>query len=155
VMTSVSNSIFLDTNILVRANVATAPLHNEVLSAFNKLQSTGITLWISRQIMREYIATVTRDQTFMKALPATVVNERIKYFETHFNVADDHAAITANLLKLLLTIPMGGKQVHDANIVATMQTYGIGELLTLNTIDFVRFAAHIKLVTLEDVAKIP
>jgi predicted nucleic acid-binding protein len=35
--------------------------------------------------------------------------------------------------------PIGGKQVHDANIVATMLVYGIPCLLTHNAKDFERF----------------
>ena len=41
---------------------------------------------------------------------------------------------------------MGGKQVHDANIVATMLAYGERRLLTFNIRDFRRFAAHIEVV---------
>ncbi|MBO1348300.1 MAG: hypothetical protein EBE86_013325 [Hormoscilla sp. GUM202] len=37
-------------------------------------------------------------------------------------------------------ITIGGAQVHDANIVATMLVYGIGELLTNNVDDFNRFS---------------
>jgi len=36
--------------------------------------------------------------------------------------------------------------VHDANIVATMLTYGIDTLLTLNIDDFKRFADKIMLL---------
>jgi len=44
---------------------------------------------------------------------------------------------------------MGGRQVHDANIVATMQVYGITHLLTHNTDDFARFAHLITVVLLQ------
>jgi len=49
---------------------------------------------------------------------------------------------------LLLTIPVGGAQIHDANIVATMEVYGIGRLLTHNTTDFARFGGLITVVPL-------
>jgi hypothetical protein len=38
--------------------------------------------------------------------------------------------------------------VHDANIVATMQVYGIRQLLTHNADDFTRFSAFITVVPL-------
>jgi predicted nucleic acid-binding protein len=60
-----------------------------------------------------------------------------------FRIAEDGAQVTAHLVSLLTTIPFGGKQVHDANIVATMLTRGIPRLLTHNTGDFARFAAVI------------
>src|SRR5574341_1975134 len=76
--------IFLDTNVLVYANVATAPHHPETLKALQQLRAAGRELWISRQVLREYAATVTRAQTFMTPLPAGMVVERLRYFETHF-----------------------------------------------------------------------
>ena len=42
---------------------------------------------------------------------------------------------------------MGGKQVHDANIVATMLANGVTPLLTFNAADFRRFGSRIELVT--------
>ncbi|MEH2170887.1 MAG: hypothetical protein V7K41_30400 [Nostoc sp.] len=43
----------------------------------------------------------------------------------------------------------GGKQVHDANIVATMLVYGIPQLLTHNTSDFARFSGLITVLPLQ------
>ena len=44
---------------------------------------------------------------------------------------------------VLAAVPTAGKQVHDANIVATMLAHGIPRLLTHNVTDFTRFAAII------------
>ena len=46
-------------------------------------------------------------------------------------------------------ISVGGRQVHDANIVATMQAYGIRHLLTHNTDDFIRFSGLITVLPVE------
>ena len=40
-----------------------------------------------------------------------------------------------------------GKQVHDANIVATMLAHGVGRLLTFNVADFQRFVPPTELAT--------
>ncbi len=61
-----AKSVFLDTNILVKANISTAPLHQETLRLFQKFWDENYELWISRQILREYLSTVTRVQTFMQ-----------------------------------------------------------------------------------------
>jgi predicted nucleic acid-binding protein len=45
-------------------------------------------------------------------------------------------------------VTIGGKQVHDANIVATMQVYGIDQLLTHNVTDFDRFTEFITVLPL-------
>ena len=105
----------------------------------------GRPLWISRQVLREFIAARTRPQTFAQPSEPAVVIERVRYLETHFQVADDTAAVTGQLVKLMEDFAIGGKQVHDANIVATMQAYGIPALLTHNTKDFERFGEMIRI----------
>jgi predicted nucleic acid-binding protein len=120
-----NGALFIDTNILVYANVATAPLHGQALATLETAHQSGRPLWISRQVLREFVATRTRPQAFAKPSPVQVVIERVRYLEQRFLVADDTAAITNQLLELMGNYPIGGKQVHDANIVATMLTYGI------------------------------
>jgi predicted nucleic acid-binding protein len=73
------------------------------------------------------------------------VLEQIGQFTERFEVADDTSAVTERLLQLLANYKLGGKQVHDANIVATMQAYGIPALLTHNTKDFERFGEVIRI----------
>jgi len=53
-------------------------------------------------------------------------------------------------LNLLQQFPTAGRQVHDANIVATMLTAGIDRLLTHNVKDFDRFSTLITVIPLED-----
>jgi predicted nucleic acid-binding protein len=138
-------ALFIDTNVLVYANVATAPFHNAALKALQEAHQAGRPLWISRQVLREFIAARTRPQTFAQPSTPAVVIERVKYFESHFEIADDTPAVTDQLLRLLANHKLGGKQVHDANIVATMQAHGIPTLLTRNTKDFERFGETIRI----------
>nr|VFK57281.1 MAG: hypothetical protein BECKTC1821F_GA0114240_101631 [Candidatus Kentron sp. TC] len=60
-----------------------------------------------------------------------MIIERARYLEKRFQVAGDTAAVTVQLVKLMGNFRIGGKQVHDANIVATMLAYGISCLLTI------------------------
>jgi hypothetical protein len=46
-------------------------------------------------------------------------------FLTVYALAEDGPVVTAKLLTLLPRVSIGGKQVHDANIVATMLAHGI------------------------------
>ena len=138
-MTSVE-PLFVDTNILIYANVATAPLHEAAINSLRNAYQAKLPLWISRQVLREFIAARTRPQTFAQPSTPDVVIERIRYLETRFQVADDTAIVTEHLIKLIRDFRIGGKQVHDANIVASMLAYDIPCLLTHNTKDFERFA---------------
>ncbi len=137
--------LFIDTNVLIYANIAGAPFHEQALNAIKAARQSERTLWISRQVLREFIAARTRPQTFAKPSTPDVVIERVRYLEERFQVADDTAAVTGQLTKLLGDFKIGGNQVHDANIVATMQSYDIPCLLTHNVKDFWRFESVIKI----------
>lgn len=153
--TDVETSVFVDTNILIRYTVAGSPLHTEALKAVGDLWERGVDIWISRQVLREYAAVMTRPQTYsVPVSPATIAAE-LRVFEARFRVADEYAAVTERLAVLLENVALGGKQVHDANIVATMQAYGIRNLLTLNTADFARFSPYINVLTVEDILQQP
>ena len=139
-----AESLFIDTNVLVYANVIETPFHKQALAAINRAHEAKRTIWISRQVIREYLVTMTRIQDFER-LPRETVLEQIAFFTKHFQVADDTAAVTTQLVKLMTEFRIGGKQVHDANIVATMLAYGIPSLLTHNSRDFQRFGQGIEI----------
>ena len=52
------------------------------------------------------------------------------------------------LASLCREVPVAGKQVHDANIVATMLAHGERRLLTSNAKDFRRFGQRVQLIAL-------
>ena len=137
--------LFIDTNILIYANVAGAPFHKQALDALQLAQQSERPLWISRQVLREFIAARTRPQTFVQPSIPDIIIERVKYLEDRFQVADDTVLVTGQLIKLLRNFKVGGKQVHDANIVATMLAYDIPCLLTHNIKDFQRFERMIRI----------
>lgn len=144
---SADGALFIDTNTLVYANVLEAPLHKSALTAITTAFEDGRELWISHQVIREYLATLTRPQIF-GAVPKQTVLIQVSQFLEQFNVADDNLAVTENLLNLMTHYEIGGKKVHDANIVATMLAYSIPFILTHNTKDFERFG---DIVTVESI----
>ncbi len=73
---------------------------------------------------------------------------KVKIIRATFQIADETEAVTDQLIELIREFPTGGKQIHDANIIATMLVYGIDTLLTQNIEDMKRFSSKIKLVPL-------
>lgn len=69
----------------------------------------------------------------------TWINER-------FEILEDGPRVTAHLVVLCREVPVAGKQVHDANIVATMLAHGERRLATLNEKDFRRYGDRIEIV---------
>ena len=62
-----------------------------------------------------------------------------------FEVLEDGPLVTEMLLALCRDVQVGGRQVHDANIVATMLAHGERRLLTFNAADFRRYGDRIEL----------
>lgn len=147
-MATTTDRVFVDTNVLIFAHLSLSPLHPSALTQLQDLQNAGTELWISRQVMREYLSAMTRPGTLTQSIPVSSLVNDVTGFTQSFRIAEEGPAVTANLLNLISSISVGGKQVHDANIVATMQAYGIGRLLTHNTADFARFSATISVLPL-------
>jgi predicted nucleic acid-binding protein len=63
-------------------------------------------------------------------------------------VLDTNVLLADRVLVLLADVNCLGKQVHDANLVATMLVHGVGTVVTLNLGDFTRFAGHVSLIRL-------
>ncbi len=143
------NTVFIDTNILVYASVSESPFHSVALNPIQSREQVGQELWISRQVLREYLATLTRLQAFSEPIPIATLTAEIHFFQNRFRVAEDNFQVTERLLTLMEEIFSGGKQVHDANIVATMLVYGIPQILTHNTADFARFSELVTVLPLQ------
>jgi predicted nucleic acid-binding protein len=143
--TMAADAVFLDTNVLVYANQATALRHAEALALLRQAEQDGIELWISGQVLREYLAVVTRPQGDQAALSMQIALDRVRRFTERFQLAEDGPLVRVQLFALLASHPTGGRQVHDANIVATMLAHGLRRLLTFNVADFQRYEDVIEL----------
>src|SRR5206468_5499805 len=94
----------------------------------------------------EYMAVMTRRQIWGKALTATEAAADAATFAARFTVLEDGPAVWDQLIELCRRYSFGGRQVHDANVVATMLAHGERRLLTFNEADFRRFAPLIEVV---------
>ena len=147
-VTTGADKLFVDTNVLIHASIGASSRHQVAVQQLEEHYQAGTEIWISRQILREFVAAVTRPQPISPALPINIVVSEARFYEARFHIANEDAEITDRLFKLLLRIPAGGKHIHDANIVATMQANDITYLLTENTSDFTRYSGLITVVPL-------
>ncbi len=138
--------MFVDTNILVKARILDAPDHNDARAALDRAFGDPEPLRISRQVLREYLAVVTRPQTWAVGITREEALEDVDRLTGAFELLEDGPVVTDTLLALCRDVSVGGRQIHDANIVATMLAYGERRLLTFNTADFRRYGDRIDLV---------
>ena len=136
---------FADTNIVLRLFHKLND-HEAVRTLVKSMWDNNTELWISRQVIREYLVQVSNGKNDILLINDQMAVQ-IGVLQSLFQVADETPEVTAKLAELIAAHPTGGKQVHDANIVATMLAYGIDTMLTLNIADMKRFDPLIKLVS--------
>ncbi len=139
---------FVDANILIYARNTGSPFHAAAVSRLAALRATGHELWTSRQCLREYVSGVSRPGTFLPPLYRAEIVADVTGFIARLRLAEDGPRVTAELLGILQSVAVAGKQVHDANIVATRVVNGVRKILTHNVSDFTRYAPRIAVVPL-------
>src|SRR3954451_19023446 len=138
---------FVDTNVLVYAAAVGAPLRNRARASLAQTASgEHARPSVSRQVLREYIAAVTRPQAWGQPLSLAIAIDDASIFADQFAVLEDIPLVWQHLVGLGKAYPFGERQVHDANIVATMLAYGERRLLTFNEADFRRFVPLIEII---------
>ncbi|MGH2586045.1 MAG: type II toxin-antitoxin system VapC family toxin [Dehalococcoidia bacterium] len=145
---TVDSPLFLDTNILIYATDPSSPWYDATLSALQTARNTGTEMVIGPQILREFVSSPTRGSATGQSSPMPRILATAGVFRRAFTLVEENSDVVDALTMLLAQVPTGGKQVHDANIVATMVAHGIRRLLTNNERHFNRFSAWITVVPL-------
>jgi len=150
-MTMDAETVFIDTNILVYATDDGSPFREKSLGILKKLMVDGIDLAIGPQIVREYLVVLTRGLSPEDPTRSAALHNVRKFIET-FTLLDENSETVGRLQTIMENFAVGGKQIHDANIVAVMQANGVKRLLTHNLDDFKKFDQEIEILGLDDVA---
>jgi predicted nucleic acid-binding protein len=148
VTTSV-DPVFLDTNVLVAASVAEHPAHPVADALLARLVDTGARACVSPQVCREFLATMTRGPVEGIRFEVALAVEVLSAWLGECALIEESSAVVTELVALVVRKGVRGKQVHDANVVATMFANGVTRLATLDEADFRRYE---DLVALEPVA---
>ena len=130
----------VDTNILLRYADTGAHQHPLIANALETLTLRRDEVFIVPQTLYEFWSVSTRPAAnnglgWEPAKVRTVVDQLVNRFPLLHNIP----SIVTNWLELVTTHDVKGKQVHDARLVAAMQTHDLTNLLTLNVKDFERY----------------
>lgn len=140
--------MFVDTNVLARARILEAPDHEIARARLERSLQGQEPVRISRQVLREYLAVVTRPQIWPVAINREDALGDVNRLIDVFEILEDGPYVTNSLVERCREVSVGGKQIHDANIVATMLAHGERRLLTFNAADFRRYGDRIELAPL-------
>jgi predicted nucleic acid-binding protein len=141
--------VMLDTSVFLAATDESRTEHRDALSLLNRWPDADTALCVSGQVLREYLAVATRPATSngLGLKPAEAAGN-VRAIRQQTALLTEDARVTERLLRLLDDTGFAGRQVHDANIVATMLVHGVGTVVTMNTADFQRFTGYISVLSL-------
>ena len=103
--------MFVDTNILVNARIREAPHHDSARANLERVLRGPEPLCISRQVMREYLAVVTRPHAGPVPITRGEALDDIRRLEGAFQVLEDGARVAETLVSLCREVAVGGRQI--------------------------------------------
>ena len=128
----------LDTNIFLRLASADDPARPVAPRALQELRTRKETL-CSPQILAEYWSVATRSPAARGGLSPAETERRSRMIERYFRLLPDSLATYQEWRQLIVCHAVVGSQAHDARLIASMNAYGISQLLTFNVEHFRRY----------------
>ncbi|HEX5716122.1 MAG TPA: PIN domain-containing protein [Thermoanaerobaculia bacterium] len=142
-------AVLLDTNVLLSATAPHRPLHQAALVVLNDWPNQTIPLATSTQVFREYLVVATRPaEVNGLGLGLDEALANLAAFRARMRLLLENEQAWDRLRALLATYGSLGKQIHDANLVATSLASGVARLVTANVEDFRRFKPEIEIIDL-------
>lgn len=142
-------AVLVDTNVLLSATVPLRPLHHAALIVLNDWPNQGISLAVSTQVIREYLVVATRPaEVNGLGLGTEDALANVAAFGGRMRLLPEGEQSWNRLRALVASHRCLGKQIHDANLVATALASGVTRLVTANAGDFSRFSPEVDIVDL-------
>ncbi len=135
---SETRGCLIDTPVLVRLVNTSDVLHVIAFDAVSALHASGEVLCIVPQNLIEFRSIATRP-VLSNGLGYAIeqAEEKADELEALFQLIDDQPSIYPAWKALVHIARTTGKQVHDARLAASCQSYGIERLLTFNQRHFI------------------
>jgi predicted nucleic acid-binding protein len=139
----------LDSCVLLAATDENRKDHRDALTVLDAWPARGATLYLSGQILREYLSAATRPAA-ANGLGLTLADalENLSAFRDRATLLAESGLVADRLQSLLGEVACAGKVIHDANVIATVMAHGIHTVVTSNLVDFVRFERYVRLLSL-------
>ncbi len=129
-----------DTNLLLRLMDTHSPQNPIAAHALATLFRANHEVFITAQNLVEFWAVATRPVGANGlGWDLECTRREIKVLRDKFPVVEESPQILIEWLRLVENIPVVGKRVHDARLVAVMKANAIDCLLTFNPTDFAGF----------------
>jgi predicted nucleic acid-binding protein len=146
-------AVLVDTNVLLSATVPLRPFHRAALAVLNDWPNQGLSLAATSQVFREYLVVATRPaEVNGLGLDIEDALANVAAFSGRMRLLPEGEMSWNRLRSLAASYRCAGKQIHDANLVATALASGVKRLVTANPGDFARFSPELDIVDLSSLS---
>jgi predicted nucleic acid-binding protein len=129
-----------DTNVLVRTVDRLHSHHSIAVKALDRIMRTGGHVYVAAQNLIEFWSVCSRSISRNGlGLSTSETEKAMSPLEQVLLLLPEVPAIFPEWRRLVTAHAVAGFDVFDARLVAVMRVYGIRDLLTFNTADFVRY----------------
>ena len=126
-----------DTNLLLRLADPASPQHPIAADALARLLRQGDEVYLTPQNFIEFWAVATRPvEANGFGWSSERTTKEVTELQARFPLLPDSPEIFTCWLELVKRLPIRGKRVHDARLVAVLQAHAAEHLITFNTSDF-------------------
>ena len=134
--------VLVDTNILLRSVQPNHPLSAQATGAVSKLLRHDDAVFFCSQNLAEFwnVATRPAGQNGLGLSQEEALHD-VASIERLLTLLPDVPAIYGAWKEIVRDHKVQGVKVYDARIVAVMNVYGVGNILTFNSADFKRYGS--------------
>lgn len=130
----------VDTNVLLRGAVETSVRKPAAVVAISTLLARGDELLVAPQVLMEFWSVGTRPiDVNGLGWSLEVVRNKVDKILEQFPVLPETPSVFEEWLRLVTEGGVVGKRVHDARLVALLNTHQVEHILTFNVGDFRRY----------------
>jgi len=149
-------SYLADTNLLLRIADPASQQHRIATDALAQLLARDDEVYLTPQNFIEFWAVATRplEANGFGWTSGRTANE-VTGLQARFPLLPDSPEVFTRWLELVKELPLRGKRVHDARLVAVLQAHAVEHLITFNASDFAAFSSVVSLVDPRSLATAP
>lgn len=129
--------VLVDTNVLLEATDEGRQLHTKALGLFRNADGAGVDLFLSTQVLREYLVVATRPiENNGLGMTTDMALDNVKRFQNIASLVAETLQAGELFIEWAGKHQIRGKKLHDLQILATASVAGMHALITANEKDY-------------------
>lgn len=126
-------TVVLDTNVLIYAMNAEAPMHKRARTFYDQASAGKIRAYLAPQVLFEYFSAITHPSMTPAPIPPREALDEIRQLASSFPVLPAPTNLLSRVFTLLAQTGFSGRHIHDIHLAAMALENGITRICTFDT----------------------